>query len=82
MRRNFITGLVKMATSSSKKTFPSAFVFDLDGCIWAPEMYEMWGGSGAPFKLAKDKLDLVAKDGTKVELLADVRTLFRYKNRF
>ena len=28
---------------------PKAVVFDLDGCVWRPEMYELWGG-GAPFK--------------------------------
>ena len=28
---------------------PKAFVFDLDGCCWDPEMYELWGG-GSPFK--------------------------------
>ena len=28
---------------------PKVIVFDLDGCVWDPEMYELWGG-GAPFK--------------------------------
>ena len=28
---------------------PKVVVFDLDGCVWDPEMYELWGG-GAPFK--------------------------------
>ena len=28
---------------------PKALVFDLDGCCWDPEMYELWGG-GSPFK--------------------------------
>ena len=27
---------------------PKVVVFDLDGCLWEPEMYELWGG-GAPF---------------------------------
>ena len=27
-------------------------VFDLDGCCWDPEMYELWGG-GSPFTQAK-----------------------------
>ena len=26
----------------------------LDGCVWDPEMYELWGGGGAPFKVNKD----------------------------
>ena len=25
-----------------------------DGCVWDPEMYELWGGGGAPFKQNKD----------------------------
>ena len=28
---------------------PKVIVFDLDGCVWDPEMYQLWGG-GAPFK--------------------------------
>ena len=28
---------------------PKVVVFDLDGCVWDPEMYQLWGG-GAPFK--------------------------------
>ena len=34
-----------MATT---KPVPKVFVFDLDGCCWDPEMYELYGG--APFK--------------------------------
>ena len=26
----------------------------IDGCVWDPEMYELWGGGGAPFKQNKD----------------------------
>jgi hypothetical protein len=33
---------------------PRCLVFDLDGCVWDPEMYELWGGGGAPFKPNKD----------------------------
>ena len=33
---------------------PRCLVFDLDGCVWDPEMYELWGGGGAPFKQNKD----------------------------
>ena len=34
---------------ATNKPVPKVFVFDLDGCCWDPEMYELWGG-GAPFK--------------------------------
>jgi hypothetical protein len=27
---------------------PKIFVFDLDNCVWYPEMYMIWGG-GPPF---------------------------------
>jgi magnesium-dependent phosphatase 1 len=31
---------------------PRLIAFDLDGTIWTPEMYELWGGGGAPFRVA------------------------------
>ena len=31
------------------KILPRVLVFDLDGCVWNPEMYELWGRGGAPF---------------------------------
>jgi hypothetical protein len=36
------------------RMLPRCLVFDLDGCVWDPEMYELWGGGGAPFKPNKD----------------------------
>ena len=33
-----------------KKMLPKILVFDLDGCVWWPEMYHLWGGGGSPFK--------------------------------
>ena len=67
---------------------PKAFVFDLDGCCWDPEMYELWGG-GSPFKenkvtgailyqlVKKYHQDgtLSDKRGTKIHLLGDVRDI-------
>ena len=46
---------------------PAAVIFDLDGCLWDPEMYELWGG-GAPFS---DNGDGTLKDrsGVTVRLL-------------
>ena len=55
------------------KPVPRAFVFDLDGCCWDPEMYELWGG-GAPFKENKDG-SLSDKNGTRVDLLGDVKNI-------
>ena len=32
-------------------TVPKLMVFDLDGCLWDPEMYELIGCGGSPFTL-------------------------------
>ena len=29
---------------------PKVIVFDLDNCFWSPEMYELLGGGGSPFR--------------------------------
>lgn len=42
--------------------------FDLDGTIWDPEMYQLWGG-GAPFRVAPNKRALLDSKGTVVHLL-------------
>ena len=54
---------------------PSAVVFDLDGCVWLPEMFELWGG-GAPFT---DNGDGTLKDkaGRRVYLLGATREALR-----
>jgi magnesium-dependent phosphatase 1 len=46
---------------------PKVVAFDLDGTIWSPDMYMLWGG-GAPFTVESDE---VLKDcsGQKVKLL-------------
>ena len=49
------------------------FVFDLDGCVWAPEMYEIWGG-GSPFKLQENGNVKDCK-GEEVHFLGDVRKI-------
>jgi magnesium-dependent phosphatase 1 len=42
--------------------------FDLDGTIWNPEMYQLWGG-GAPFQVVPQTNALVDRQGTAVKLL-------------
>ena len=59
---------------SANKTLPKILVFDLDGCVWCPEMYELWGGGGSPFKVMKDG-NLSDRSGTVVRLLGDVREI-------
>lgn len=54
-------------------------VFDLDGCLWSPEMYELsWMGGGPPFKL-EGKADgrILDRSGNPIKLLGDVREVLR-----
>ena len=54
---------------------PKVVVFDLDGCVWEPEMYELAGG--APFKVKKNG-NLKVKSGQFFSLLLfTVHTLAR-----
>ena len=72
MQIRLFGGLVKYSNMASK-TIPKVFVFDLDGCCWDPEMYELWGG-GAPFKENNDGT-LADRNGTRVRLLGDVKNI-------
>ncbi|KAJ1403576.1 magnesium-dependent phosphatase-1 [Ochromonadaceae sp. CCMP2298] len=42
--------------------------FDLDGTIWSPDMYQLWGG-GAPFSNSPSNGDLLDCSGRTVRLL-------------
>ena len=53
---------------------PKLFVFDLDNCVWFPEMYQLWGHGGAPFRKGKDG-DLLDRGGERVYLMGDVRNI-------
>ena len=58
-------------------SFPKLIAFDLDATVWAPEMYELWGG-GAPFKAVKTGSTvskLVDKAGREVFLLEDIQNI-------
>ena len=57
------------ATSSSTCRLPRLVAFDLDGTIWSPDMYQLWGG-GSPFRVDGDGTkQLYDQHGTKVKLL-------------
>jgi len=61
--------------AASRNALPKVLVFDLDGCVWYPEMYMLWGGNGgSPFKHV-DHGVLVDNSGRKVELMANVREI-------
>jgi len=61
------------ATAKDSASLPKAVVFDLDGCLWYPDMYMLWGG-GAPFSIRNDR-DLEDQYGKRVYLLGDVRRI-------
>ena len=58
---------------------PRVVVFDLDGTLWSPEMYELWGGGGSPFQPhpSRRKDALVDKKGTTVALLGEARAIMQ-----
>ena len=47
---------------------PKIVAFDLDGTIWYPDMYMLWGG-GAPFEVVDAKRTLTDCRGQQVNLL-------------
>ena len=64
-----------------KTSRPKAIVFDLDGCLWKPEMYELvWfsKGQGAPFTSHPEEPGaLMSVAGEPIRLLGDVREVMR-----
>jgi hypothetical protein len=57
-----------MAGAAHRRALPGCVVFDLDNCVWTPELYELWGGGGAPFT-ALPCGAVRDRAGTRVELL-------------
>lgn len=66
--------ILRRLLTTTMTSLPKVVVFDLDGCVWDPEMYELWGSGGAPFKLRKDG-NLSDRSGTVVRLLGDVKNI-------
>jgi magnesium-dependent phosphatase 1 len=60
---------------------PKLIVFDLDGCLWRPEMYELihfMGNKGAPFRPSEHDMNVLLTVGDEpVQLLKDVREVMR-----
>lgn len=52
-------------------------VFDLDYTLWKPEMYQLWGGGGAPFTKDPKTGDVFDRQGTPVRLMGDSRAILR-----
>ncbi|KPA81096.1 hypothetical protein ABB37_04453 [Leptomonas pyrrhocoris] len=55
---------------------PRVIVFDLDGTLWNPEMYQLWGG--APFKPHRtDPSIMIDRQGTEVRLIGESRPVLQ-----
>eukprot|EP00474_Spongospora_subterranea_P009351 CRZ09809.1 hypothetical protein [Spongospora subterranea] len=63
-----------MSDPSRDELLPKLVAFDLDGTLWYPEMYMLWGGGGAPFTQHRSG-NLVDRKGQKVYLLGDTRDI-------
>jgi magnesium-dependent phosphatase 1 len=75
------TALPMADKSRDNSRRPKLVIFDLDGCLWRPEMYELiyfMGNSGAPFTPSKEDPNiLLSRKGEPVYLLGDVREVLR-----
>ena len=59
----------RVGSSNAVQRPPKLIAFDLDGTIWTPDMYQLWGG-GAPFVADGDGTKkLFDKTGAPVTLL-------------
>ena len=59
---------------ASASQLPSLVAFDLDGTVWTPDMYELWGG-GAPFHETSNPDALLDSAQKKVRLCGNIREI-------
>lgn len=62
---------------SAARAAPKCVVFDLDGCLWTPEMYQLWNRGGGPPFAAGPGGTMVTNAGETVRLLGDARAVLR-----
>jgi magnesium-dependent phosphatase 1 len=85
-----VLGFVVIRMAASKKlsprvALPKLICFDLDGTIWYPDMYMLWGG-GAPFTIvnAQKLLDNAGQEvkllGISGKILQDINTQEEFKD--
>jgi magnesium-dependent phosphatase 1 len=60
-----------MSGSKSEKRKPKLIAFDLDGTVWSPDMYQLWGG-GSPFTVVDAQHELSDRVGNRVRLLGSI----------
>jgi magnesium-dependent phosphatase 1 len=59
---------------SSSSIRPKLVAFDLDGTVWTPDMYQLWGG-GAPFSVVDAQKQLSDRGGNPVRLLGAIGSI-------
>ena len=60
---------LKVNANTVQQRLPKLIAFDLDGTIWTPDMYQLWGG-GSPFTVDGDGTkQIFDRRGTSVKLL-------------
>ncbi len=57
---------------------PKVVVFDLDGCVWYPEMYMLRGGS--PFRVGEEG-QVMDRKGERIVLLGEIMDVLRTLRR-
>ena len=62
-------------TQTLRAAKPKVVVFDLDGCLWDPEMYMLSWRGGAPFEADGDAM--LSQSGERVVLLGAARDILR-----
>jgi magnesium-dependent phosphatase 1 len=77
---NFAQSIADTETTQIRK-LPKVIIFDLDGCLWRPEMYELLyfsGGRGAPFTTdPSNPMQLRTIGNEPVYTLGDVKEIFQ-----
>mmetsp|Transcript_16363 Transcript_16363/g.40322 ORF Transcript_16363/g.40322 Transcript_16363/m.40322 type:complete len:215 (+) Transcript_16363:1581-2225(+) len=73
--RSSLRSSTPLRMSQGRGLRPKLLVFDLDGTLWYPEMYQLWGG-GAPFTRRADG-DVTDCNGQRVRMMGNSRALLK-----
>lgn len=71
------TATATASTSCASDDVPRVIVFDLDGTLWDPEMYQLRGG--APFKPHRSNPNIaIDRTGEEVHLIGETREVLQH----
>lgn len=71
----FIITLAKAMAVAGRCRLPRLVAFDLDGTVWSPDMYELWGG-GSPFTVdSSSRNELRDRKGARIHLLGAIDSI-------